>query len=60
VHRRLPLRSRGVKGFESVAGKALTAAKSQSITLPAESIAARLVSELAAETLALKDHIELS
>ena len=60
-HKRIAayLRSRGVKGFESVAGKALTAAKSQSITLPAESIAARLVAELAAETLALKDHIEL-
>jgi transposase len=60
-HKRIAayLRSRGVKGFESVAGKALTAAKSQSITLPAESITARLVAELAAETLALKDHIEL-
>jgi len=60
-HKRIAayLRNRGVKGFESVAGKALTAAKSQSITLPAESIAARLVAELAAEILALKDHIEL-
>jgi len=60
-HKRIAayLRNRGVKGFESVAGKALTAAKSQSITLPAESIAARIVSELAAEILALKDHIEL-
>ena len=60
-HKRIAtyLRNRGVKGFESVAGKALTAAKSQSITLPAESIAARLVADLAAEILALKDHIEL-
>jgi transposase len=60
-HKRIAayLRSRGVKGFESVAGKVLTAAKSQSITLPAESIAARIVAELAAEILALKDHIEL-
>ena len=60
-HKRIAayLRSRGVKGFESVAGKALAAAKSQSITLPAESIAARIVGELAAEVLALKDHIEL-
>src|SRR3712207_4965744 len=52
------LRSRRVKGFDGVAGKALAAAKSQSITLPAESIAARIVAELAAEVLALKDRIE--
>jgi transposase len=60
-HKRIAayLRSRGVKGFDSVAGKALAAANSQSITLPAESIAARIVAELAAEILALKDHIEL-
>jgi len=60
-HKRIAayLRNRGVKGFESVAGKALTAAKSQSIALPAESIAARIVAELAAEILALKDRIEL-
>ena len=39
-HKRIAayLRSRGVKGFDSVAGKALAAAKSQSITLPAEPI----------------------
>jgi transposase len=42
-----------------VAGKALAAAKSQSITLPADSIAARVVAELVAEVLALKDRIEL-
>jgi transposase len=60
-HKRIAayLRSRGVKGFDSVAGKALAAAKSQSITLPAEPIAARIVAELAAEILALKDRIEL-
>lgn len=60
-HKRIAayLRRRGVKGFSSVADKALAAAKSQSITLPAESIAARIVAELAAEVLALKDHIEL-
>jgi len=59
-HKRIAayLRSRGVKGFDNVAGKAL-AAKSQSITLPAEPIAARIVAELAAEILALKDRIEL-
>lgn len=60
-HKRIAayLRNRGVKGFDSVAGKALTAAKSQSVTLPAESIAARIVAELAVEILALKDQIEL-
>ncbi len=60
-HKRIAtyLRSRGVKGFDGVASKALAAAKSQSITLPAESIAARIVAELAAEVLALKDRIEL-
>jgi hypothetical protein len=60
-HKRIAayLRSRGVKGFNSVADKALTAAKSQSIALPAESIAARIVAELATEILTLKDHIEL-
>src|SRR5215204_7197733 len=60
-HKRIAayLRARGVKGFDGVAGKALAAAKSQSITLPAEPIAARIVAELAAEVLALKDHIEL-
>jgi transposase len=59
-HKRIAtyLRSRGVKGFDGVAGKALAAANSQSITLPAESIAARIVAELAAEVLALKDRIE--
>jgi transposase len=60
-HKRIAayLRSRGVKGFNSVADKALTAAKSQSIALPAESIAARIVAELATEILTLKDHVEL-
>jgi len=60
-HKRIAayLRSRGVKGFDGVAGKALAAAKSQNISLPAESIAARIVAELAAEILALKDRIEL-
>jgi transposase len=60
-HKRIAtyLRNRSVKGFDSVATKALTAAKSQSIALPGESIAARVVAELAAEILALKDHIEL-
>jgi transposase len=60
-HKRIAafLRNRSVKGFDSVASKALTAAKSQSITLPGESIAAHIVADLAAEVLALKDRIEL-
>ena len=53
------LKNRRVKGFDGVAGKALNAARSQSIILPAESVAGRIVSELATEILALKDHIEL-
>jgi hypothetical protein len=59
-HKRIAayLRSRGVKGFDSVAGKALAAAKSQSISLPAEQVAAHIVAELAAEILVLKDRIE--
>ncbi len=59
-HKRIAayLRNRSVKGFASVADKALTAAKSQSVSLPAESITARIVAELAVEILALKDHIE--
>jgi transposase len=59
-HKRIAayLRRRGVKGFDSVAGRALGAAKSQRITLPAEPVAARIVAELAAEILALKDRIE--
>ncbi|HET7271335.1 MAG TPA: hypothetical protein VFI90_09645 [Rubrobacter sp.] len=60
-HKRIAayLRARGVKGFDGVAGRALAAAKSQSITLPAELVAARIVAEFAAEVLALKDRIEL-
>ncbi len=52
------LRNRCVKGFDSVAHKALSAARSQSVTLPAEDIASRIVAELAGEILALKDRIE--
>jgi transposase len=52
------LRNRRVKGFNSVAHKALTAARSQSVTLPAEDLASCIVAELAAEILTLKDRIE--
>ena len=52
------LRNRGVKGSSSVAQKALTAANSQSVTLPAQDVASRIVAELAQEALALKESIE--
>ena len=41
-----------------MAHKALTAARSQSVTLPAQDVASRIVAELAAEILTLKDRIE--
>jgi len=52
------LKNRSVKGAEALAGKALTAAKSQSVSLPAEEVSARIVAELAGEVLALKESIE--
>ena len=54
------LRNRGVQGADGIAGKALTAARAQSVTLPAqEEVAARLVAELAEEeVLSLKDRID--
>jgi transposase len=52
------LRNRRVKGFDSVAQKALSAASSQSVALPAEDLASRIVAELAGEILALKERIE--
>jgi transposase len=51
------LKNRGVKGAEALAGKALSAAKAQSVTLPAEGVAATIVAELAQEALALKERI---
>ena len=59
-HKRIAayLRKRGIKGSNSVAQKAFTAAKSQGIALPAEGVASRLVAELAREVLVLKDRIE--
>jgi transposase len=41
-----------------VAQKALTAAKAQSVTLPAQELASRIVAELAKDVLALKERIE--
>jgi hypothetical protein len=52
------LRSRGVKGSANVARKALSAAGSQSVILPAQEVASRIVAQLAAEVLTLKERIE--
>ncbi len=52
------LRNRGVQGAEDIADKALEAATAQSVTLPAEEVAARIVAELAEEILSLKDRID--
>jgi transposase len=58
-HKRIAayLRSRGVKGSNSVAQKALAAAKAQSVTLPAQDVAAAIVAELAEDVLGLKERI---
>jgi transposase len=52
------LRKRHVQGADALARKALTAAESQSATLPAESVAAQIVAELAEEVLSLKNRID--
>ena len=59
-HKRIAsyLRSRGVKGSKNVAQKALNAARSQSVTLPAQELASRIVAELAKDILALKERIK--
>lgn len=59
-HRRLAayLRNRSVKGSDNVARKALSAAGSQSVVLPAQEVASRIVAQLAAEVLTLKERIE--
>lgn len=59
-HKRIAayLRNRCVKGADSVAYKALSAAEAQSITLPAQDVASRIVAELAGEILALKESIQ--
>jgi transposase len=51
------LKNRGVKGAEEIARKALTAAKAQSVALPAENVAGRICAELAQEALALKESV---
>jgi transposase len=59
-HKRIAtyLRNRGVKGSNKVANKALAAAKTQSVTLPAQDVAATIVAELAEDVLGLKERIE--
>jgi len=59
-HKRIAtyLRSRGVKGSNKVANKALAAAKAQSVTLPAQEVASRIVAELAGDVLGLKERLE--
>jgi transposase len=58
-HKRIAtyLRNRGVKGTNKVAHKALSAAKAQSVTLPAQDVAASIVAELARDVLGLKERI---
>jgi hypothetical protein len=58
-HRRLAafLKNRSLKGAEGIARKALAAAKAQSVSLPAERVAATICAELAAEALALKESV---
>jgi transposase len=59
-HKRIAtyLRNRGVKGSNKVADKALAAAKAQSVSLPAQDVAASIVGELAGDVLALKERLE--
>src|SRR5215211_3601944 len=52
------LRNRSVKGSDKVARKALSAAGSQSVALPAQAVASRIVAQLAVEVLSLKERIE--
>lgn len=51
------LGKRGVKGADGLAQKALAAAESQSVSLPAERVAAGIVAELAQEILDLKGRL---
>ena len=59
-HKRIAayLRSRGVKGSNKVAHKALAAAQAQSVSLPAQDVASRIVAELAKDVLSLKESID--
>ena len=59
-HKRIAsyLRNRGVKGSNKLGQKALSAARSQSVSLPAQEVASRIVAELAKDILGLKQRIE--
>src|SRR3712207_2368904 len=59
-HKRIAsyLKNRGVKGSSSVAHRALSAAKAQSVTPPAQDVAASIVAELAGDVLSLKERLE--
>lgn len=58
-HKRLAayLKGRGVKGANELAKKALAAAQTQSVELPAQEVASRIVAEIAGEVLALKERL---
>jgi transposase len=51
------LKGCGVKGADELASKALEAAKTQTVELPAQEVASRICAELAAEILALKERL---
>jgi transposase len=58
-HKRLAahLNRRSVKGAEELAKKALAAARTQTVELPAQGVASRICAEIATEVLALKERI---
>jgi len=51
------LKTRGVRNADALAEKAVAAARGQSARLPAEDVAAAIVSDLAAEALSLKERV---
>jgi len=51
------LRQRHVRGYAGVAARAVTAARSQQITLPGQDIAAAIIAELATAILALEQRV---
>jgi len=51
------LKGRAVKGADELARKALEAAKTQNVELPAQEVASRICAELAGEILALKERL---
>jgi transposase len=58
-HKRLAahLNRQGVKGAEELAKKALAAARTQNVELPAQEVASRICAEIAREVLALKERL---